>query len=445
MLVVNSAWVVAGKVVAVFLGLALNALLARLLSPESLGTYFLFISIVSVSAVIAQLGMKQAIVRLVAQSRAMAQPARARQAVRTSFAWVVATTLVVSLLMMAGGGEWLAVSLFKSPILLQVAWLIAPFIVWVALHNQMVETLRGFNDIRMATIFGEVIIVTLSTMAFFVLWLSTGESDLVTALLISLVAGVSATVFGGVVLGGRLSRLGEGEGGISSAELFGIAIPLYLVGLASYVVAQFDIWIIGAYRPESDVALYGAAIKLAILIIAPLTMVNAALAPVIAEMFVQDKHQELEKILRVAATVATALALGALLIFALAGEAVLGLVFGEFYRQAWTVLLVLGIGQAVNVMTGSCVTLLSMTGHQKALMMLTILMGCITFVASVLAVQWYGVLGVAVAAASGLVLRNIGTLFLAYKLTGIWTHASLALAAASRSLPEMIRSGKRHD
>ena len=65
-LISGGLWATMGKVVFALCTLALNALITRLLSPEEVGAYYLMLSIVSIGALIAQFGVHQAIIRVIA-------------------------------------------------------------------------------------------------------------------------------------------------------------------------------------------------------------------------------------------------------------------------------------------------------------------------------------------------------------------------------------------
>ena len=106
----------AGKAGGVALGLVSNALLARILTPDELGSYFLFLSIVTVAAVVAQLGLNQAIVRIVAESRAVDLPGRARLSISFGFKTVLVSALFLASLLHAGLGAWIAGEIFSSEI-----------------------------------------------------------------------------------------------------------------------------------------------------------------------------------------------------------------------------------------------------------------------------------------------------------------------------------------
>ena len=69
----DGSWTFALKIASMGASLAVSIVLARLLDPELLGTYFLILSFVSFAALVAQLGLNLAVVRLLAESLALGQ------------------------------------------------------------------------------------------------------------------------------------------------------------------------------------------------------------------------------------------------------------------------------------------------------------------------------------------------------------------------------------
>ena len=130
--------------------------------------------------------------------------------------------------------------------------------------------------------------------------------------------------------------------------------------------------------------------------------------------------------LRASATLACIPALLALLIFTFFGGPTLALVYGDYYRGAAPILVLLSLGQMVNMWTGSCAMILTMTRHEMAMMVIAVVSGLITVSAAILLVRPYGVIGVAAATATGIILRNLLTLFYAKRRVDVWTHVSLA-------------------
>ena len=78
----GGSWAFAGKIITALTGLSINALLTRLLSPEDMGTYFLLLSLTSFFATLAQLGLTNTILKLVAESIGTNQENKARLAIR---------------------------------------------------------------------------------------------------------------------------------------------------------------------------------------------------------------------------------------------------------------------------------------------------------------------------------------------------------------------------
>jgi O-antigen/teichoic acid export membrane protein len=86
---------------------------------------------------------------------------------------------------------------------------------------------------------------------------------------------------------------------------------------------------------------------------------------------------------------------------------------------------VLSVGRLVHVWSGSTQTTLSMTGHQKALMRITVVNSLVTVTALYFAVRSFGMTGAAVAMSAGVVFQNVSMWIAARKLTGMWTHAGI--------------------
>src|SRR5712691_6335697 len=81
----GGAWASAGKLFSSATTVLVTAVLARVLTVKEMGDYFLLFSMVSVAAVLAQLGLDQTVVRLVASSIGKGMPGRARAAVSAVF------------------------------------------------------------------------------------------------------------------------------------------------------------------------------------------------------------------------------------------------------------------------------------------------------------------------------------------------------------------------
>jgi O-antigen/teichoic acid export membrane protein len=429
----GGAWALGGRVVLAFTGLATNALLARLMSPAELGVYFLAYSVVITCANLGALGLETAVVRFVAESIGLEQYKRTRRSIKLALGIGSLGAVVVGSAYLLFGGR-LASLLFDSPALAAVAGMTAGWIVVAALQGILVETFRGFHDIRMTTILGGVTngngILTggLLSLALLVLFLFRGDASLTMVMLLAVASGATSALLAGWLLRRRVASLPQDKHGIqfSGGQMMHVAWPLLVTTLAAFALGQSSIWIAGAFLGQKEVALYGAAYRLVAYVTVPLQIANMVAPPVIAEMYAQGRIQGLEHTLRAIATTAGIPAFLLLAAFVLFGGPIVGLLFGDYYREAAVLLALLSLGKMVSVWAGSCGKALLMTGHHTTMMAVTIATGLITVAGAIWAAQHYGVTGIAGAAATGIVLQNMIMLLAVRKKVGVWTHAGLS-------------------
>jgi O-antigen/teichoic acid export membrane protein len=422
----GSAWTLGGKAATTVLGFVINILLARMLSLEELGGYFTAYTMVIVGSVIAQLGLDRAVVRFVSSSIGTGLAGRARDAVRTVFAFGSLGTAVMGVLVLAGGG-WIARQVLHAPVLAAAIPLVAGWLAATAIQSLLVETFRSFQRFDLSTIFDALLVDVLCASVFGALYLVGAHPSLRQVLLTS--AGFTAIV--ALVAGGLLARpLGRlhGEGRASRSEIFAVAWPVLITNVAIYLLnTGIDLLVLGAFRPQNTVAIYGAAARLMMLVQTPYLILQGVTPPVIAELYAQGRKRELERVLRSVATLAGAPAFAVLTMFVFFGSPVLGLFFGPHFRQGASILAILSVGRLVSVWAGSCGITLMMTGYQRQMMYITILSGVGSVTAGIVAAPHFGATGVAVATASAACVQNLLQLRYARRLTGIRTQAELSL------------------
>jgi O-antigen/teichoic acid export membrane protein len=435
----GGAWAIGGRIATVFTALATNVLLARLLSPQDFGFYFLAFSVAGVGTLLGSLGLEEAVVRFVAESIGLDQFAKARRVLRR--------TLVLGVLGALGAGATylflgpvVGDDLFHAPTLVAATELIAGWIVVLTLQLLLGGVFRSFHDIRLYTVFNGLATGVFLTASLGVLWWLRPHTTLTTVLLLAVGSASVNVILGSWIMRRKVARL-PGRGGedqiLGAGALMRVALPLSVTNLTILVLTQADLWILGAFRPAEEVAIYGAAARAVVLVAMPLLVVNTVLAPTIAEMYAQGRKRELERILRAAATVAGIPAFLALAAFILFGGPILGLVFGDYYREGATILALLSLAQLVNVWSGAGSATLAFTGHQATMMALAVAGGLITVMAGLGAVGPYGATGVAGAAAAGISTYNTVLWLVAKRKTGMWTHVGFS------GFSDVIRAMKR--
>src|SRR5215218_2696702 len=453
----GSAWASGGRIGGAMLGIVTNGLLARLLSPQELGAYFLALSIVSLGAVVGSMGLPKTVVRLVAENMGLDRSGRTRRAIRTVLGLGVLGTLGISLAYLLAGD--LVGELFQpqySSLLVGVTGLMAGWIAISVVQEITAETFRGFNDIRMATLLGGLatggkigglIMRVLLLGILGLLWVRSGHTDLATVVLVSIGSGSASVVLSIWLLRGRVSSLGSSEGAqeeepVGAREVLDDAIPFLAIALTALVLLSADVFILARLGSPGDVALYGFVSKLVTFVAMPLLIVNLVLPPIVAEMYAQGRTGRLERTLRTFSTLAGVPSLLVLMVFMVLGGPILGLVYGaKLYppgspamHQGAVVLVLLSAAKLTAVWSGSCGLVLQFTGHQSSMLRVSVLTSPVFFVVAILAAQRYGAVGVACAAALTTALQNVIMVLLAKKKTGMWTQVMFSLAPFRKAL-----------
>ncbi len=435
----GSFWATSEKIVSTLLGLSLYYLLSRLLPPREMGAYFLIMSVVMLAAIVAQLGLNQTIVRLIAESMGSQQPERASATIRKVFLYALVGAVLVFGIMVTGAGRWLALEVFNSQPMADAIVLAAVLVILVTFESLLAETFRGFHDIRFAGMFGGLFSTATSILLFFILWKTYGSSNLTQILIISIAGGIASNAVAGFLLKRKVSAHSAKAAPVIGKKILAIAWPILITNLTLFVLNQMSLWVVGAFQPEKEVAVYGAALRFALLLEKPLLIANAFLPPIIAEMYSQGKIVELERIMRSITAFISIPALILLLGFTCCGQSLLGFIFGDFYEQGITLLILLSFGQFINVWSGSCGITLIMTGNQKYMMTISVCCGLIGTAGAVLLVGDYGSIGVASAFTASLVLQNLLMIYFVWKKVGILSFANYSWSACR----ETIRTGLR--
>lgn len=440
----GSAWAVGGQVGAALAGLFSNVLLARLLTPAEFGAYLLILSLVAAGSLVGCLGLNRAAVRFVAESMSLGQPGRAGRAVKLVVGLGALGAIAAGLFYLLIG-DLLARGVFGTPLLATVVGLTAGWIVVSTLQDLFAEAFRGFHDVRLATLFGGIAIGNSSGLVMRVLllsclaglWFTGSGADLTTVVLIVVGSGSVAALISGAALYVKTATLhGQGDDGssIRPGEALGVSLPLLVNNLTVFVLMQSDLWILAAFRPPEEVAIYGAASRFMALVTMPLVIVNGVLPPVIAGLYARGERGRLEGTMRPIATLSGIPALLALVVFLLAGGPILGLVYGDFYRDGATVLALLTLGKLAAVWAGSCGLTLQMTGNQTLLMWISVVGGLVFVAGALWAVRGYGAVGVAGVAALSLAFQNLLTVLAARWRAGVWTQGTFSVAAVKKLL-----------
>lgn len=426
-------WAAGGRVIAIAGAFVLNLVLARSLSPQDYGVYFVVLSTMIILATVGTMGMDRIVVRFVAARKAMGDWADVR-----TVAWHCLRIVLFSTALLCIAfhflSPWFFSRVLDTPAAIAFGGLMVLWLFVSTVQRQLAETFRGLHDIRGATLFGGfrnngILSSLLTCGAILALWAS-GAMSLVAVFVVTVCTSVLVVALSASTLWRRLRKPGDAAASASpedwsNANLLHEGWPLWLAGLIAVLRAQVGGWFAAAYDSASQVALFAVADRFSLLLMAPLTIVNMLLPPVVAELHARGQTQRMERIVQAVGGLASLPCLAILAVILVAGRQVLGMLFGDHYEAAYAMLIVLCIGQVANLLTGSWQVVLSMTGHRRQMLRISASAAAVQFACSIAGGHLAGALGVAIGACAGALAGNALGLLAVRRHLGIWTFVSI--------------------
>ena len=195
--------------------------------------------------------------------------------------------------------------------------------------------------------------------------------------------------------------------GYRDPELTHASMNLWTASIMSLAVQWSGILIAGAMLPAEDVALLTAAQRTAMLTSFVLMVVNMVVAPRYARLWKEGNIERIQYLAKWSTRGMIVMVLPIVAVMMILPENVMGL-FGEGFEEAAVLLMILAVGQFVNVATGSVGYLLNMSGHERDFNRVTLMTGPLSVILAFFMTYFYGALGTAVAVSIGVAVQNIG-------------------------------------
>ena len=404
------------KILAAGLAFGLNVVLARLLGAEDSGVFFLAFTIVLIVAAIGRVGMENALIRFIAANVTVAKPAKVLGVYRKAmFYSLIAAAFLSALLYQLA--PWLSQAIFTKPELTKPLTIMAIAVVPLSLLTLHAHALQGLKNIAESIL---VLSVTVPLLTCLISILFVPGYGINAAVLGYLVSTILTLLLGRWFWRKAVYSFEAHSAGFNRNELLASSMPLFGVVLMNMVITWSPMLFLGVWESSANVGIYSAASRTAMLTSFVLVAVNSIAAPKFAALYQQGNIDTLGAVARKSAKIMVVLASPILLLFLLIPEWILS-VFGEQFKQGAVVLMILAVGQFVNVLTGSVGYLLMMSGNE--LILRNNLLFCITIgtILNFYLIPKFGMVGAAISAAFVLSIQNIIAMIMVRKKLNIMT------------------------
>lgn len=406
------------------LGFATQVALARMYGPAQLGFYVLGSTMVFFANVLAQFGMDSGVVRYVAHYRGRGDASHVRGTILLALRVTFALSLALAALMFFSAG-FLADKVFDKPFLEPVLRIFSVSLPLFTLMNMTVYALTAFQTVggahKYSTFVRQVVQPLVNLVLIVVLYLLGARFfGAVTAYIISTAVGSAFALY-------YLRRvfpklLDRGTPAKSEPRaLFSVSGPMIVAQATSYINPWVAVTVLGVFATAETVGVYNAAARTASLSNLVLFAFTGIFSPMIANLYGKGLMDHLGRLYKDVSRWTFAGGLAVFLITVLLSKDVMA-VFGDGFIPGWRAMVLIAGAYLFSSSVGHSGRLLSMTGHQKIVMLSTV-GSTIAGVAMTFAlVPSYGLMGAAAATAAAVVLSNAFTLTSVRRLHGFWPY-----------------------
>jgi len=426
----GASWALALKAIGSGLSFALYVALGRLLGAADAGVYFLALTVATGAAVVGRAGLDYTTTRFVAATSARGDAGALGGLFRTILAIVLGGCLAATAVCLGLSG-WLGRRAFTEPALVEPLRWMALSIVPIALLNVLGRALQGLKRIWEANLVMAVSAPALSLVAVFLL---TPRWGVLGAVWANTLASGTAMALGVYLWRRATPELRSTRGEFSTSRLLQSSIPLWWVSTLQLIIDASSTVVLGAWAAPADVGIFVVANRAAALTSFVLMGVNSISAPKFAALFEQGDLVTLGRIARNSAKL-MALAAAPCLLACLLFPAWIMSLFGPQFAAGAPVLVVLALGQYINVATGSVGFLLMMCGYEAAYRNNFVACTILSLLLNALLVPRFGVLGAAVATGTTLAVQNVIAAVLVWRNLGVMTIPFVAAKPRALGVP----------
>ncbi|MGK7346823.1 MAG: flippase [Candidatus Nitrospinota bacterium M3_3B_026] len=397
------------------LNFAFNLALARLLGVDGSGVFFLALTITTVSATLGCLGLGQTLMRFTAAYAPAGEWNKVAGAYRIGVRLAAGVSLSVTAAVVLAA-PWLA-GLFAEHSLAAPLRVMALGIFPLSMITIHAELLRGLKRARDSVLvmgvgvpFSALVLLAMVRASFGV----TGAAAAYTA------AAMAVGLMGFFLWRRAAPGIRGVRGNFDRRLLIETSLPIFWVSAVNIFNSAVGTVVLGIWADSAAVGVFNIAFRTAMLTGIFLVAINGLAAPKFAELHARRDFDALRKVARDAAKLVTLAAAPLQALFMLAPGFVLGL-FGPEFEDGAAALVIMSIGQFVNVATGSVGYLLMMSGNEKLLRNTTLAFAVVNIALAVALIPPLGVTGAALAAAVSLAGTHITSAILVYRRLAILT------------------------
>lgn len=176
---------------------------------------------------------------------------------------------------------------------------------------------------------------------------------------------------------------------------------------------------LGVFGSTEDVGIYRIAERTSILLSFFLVAVNSMAGTKFAALYKREDLKAFASVVQGSAKLAAIIAAPMFLLLLLAPEFIMG-IYGEEFTRGSGALIILAIGQYINVAVGPVGLALIMSGNEKSMRDAVFIGAVVNIGLNMVLTPIFGIYGAAITASTGIAVMNILCMVMVWNRLGIW-------------------------
>lgn len=205
-------------------------------------------------------------------------------------------------------------------------------------------------------------------------------------------------------------------------KLMAYSIPASVAGIFSMLVGWIDRLLVGYFLSASDTGIYQVVSQSSIFFTTLLSAFSAIFAPMIADLYHKNETHRLFEVFKISTKWGLYICMPLFLIIFFVPKEFVITIFGQEYASGWLPLVILTIGQFINVATGSVGLLLIMTGKQAQWSIFSGISLGLNFILNWVLTPRFGLMGASVGTAIAISSMFLSGLFFVKIALGVWPY-----------------------
>ncbi len=393
------------KMIAMAFGYINIIIITKYFGTSALGIFSYLVSVLTFIAAFSGLGIEMATLRFVSKFKAKNEFGKIKSYYFQALKIIFIPGILLSLVFFVFP-EFIALKIFGKPenavYMRYLAFLLLPISIH-KINNQFLRAYKKIGQFAFVKLFFTPITVVI---LFFIVVFTPIRSEKIpiTVHFVSLfVMFIISFLLIFYLKNWKTAKISES---VKIKDILKVSFPMMFIVITGAISKQADKIILGYFVSNSDIGIYHAMNKTALLINIVLLSANSGLAPRFSELFELKRFKELKKLAHKSSKYITLLSFIVFLLILVFSKYIINFL-GIDYKIGIQLLVIMSVAQMFSAWIGPVGSFLLMTGNEKINKNVSLTIAGLFIFFNIILVYFYGILGSAIATSLVIVIKNI--------------------------------------